>query len=61
MAQTLGVATFTYVPFAFFNLISPLVGAIYGFANLTIERVGPETIEGLDVFQAAGSPAAAKQ
>ncbi|MBA2602995.1 MAG: Na+/H+ antiporter NhaC, partial [Acidobacteria bacterium] len=25
MAQTLGVATFTYAPFAFFNLINPLV------------------------------------
>ncbi len=61
MAQTLGVATFTYAPFAFFNLINPLVAAIYGFANFTIERVGPETIEGLDAFQAAGSPAAAKR
>lgn len=39
MAQTLGVATFTYLPFAFFNLINPLVAAAYGFAGFTIERL----------------------
>ena len=39
MAQTLGVATFVYAPFAFFNLINPLVSAIYGFTGFTIERV----------------------
>ena len=39
MAQTLGVSTLTYAPFAFFNLLNPLVAAIYGFANVTIERL----------------------
>lgn len=39
MAQTLGVATFVYAPFAFFNLINPLVSAIYGFTGFTIERI----------------------
>ena len=29
MAQTLGVSTLTYAPFAFFNLINPLVAALY--------------------------------
>jgi Na+:H+ antiporter, NhaC family len=37
MAQTLGVATLAYVPFAFFNLINPLVAAAYGFTGFTIE------------------------
>ncbi len=36
MAQTLGVATFTYAPFAFFNIINPLVAAFYGFTGLTL-------------------------
>jgi NhaC family Na+:H+ antiporter len=36
MAQTLGVATLTYAPFAFFNLINPLVAAVYGFTGFTI-------------------------
>ncbi len=36
MAQTLGVATFTYAPFAFFNLINPLVALAYGLTGFTI-------------------------
>ena len=36
MAGTLGVATLTYAPFCFFNLINPLVAAIYGWTNISI-------------------------
>jgi len=39
MAQTLGVATFAYAPFAFFNLLNPLVSMAYGFTGFTIERI----------------------
>jgi NhaC family Na+:H+ antiporter len=39
MAQTLGVATFVYAPYAFFNLINPIVAAIYGFTGFTIDRL----------------------
>lgn len=41
MAQTLGVATFAYAPFAFFNLINPLVSMAYGFTGFTIEKTTP--------------------
>ncbi len=41
MATTLGVATFAYAPYAFFNLINPLLSAIYGFTGFTIEKVPP--------------------
>ena len=41
MAQTLGVATFAYAPFAFFNLINPLISATYGFTGFTIEKLKP--------------------
>jgi NhaC family Na+:H+ antiporter len=41
MAQTLGVATFAYAPFAFFNLINPLVSAVYGLTGFTIEKIDP--------------------
>ena len=45
MATTLGVATFAYAPYAFFNLISPVVSAIYGFTGFTIEKIPPsETV-----------------
>ena len=41
MAQTLGVSTLTYAPFAFFNLINPLVAAFYGFARIGIAPLDP--------------------
>jgi len=39
MAATLGVATLAYLPFAFFNLINPLVSIVYGFTGFTIVRI----------------------
>jgi len=47
MSATLGVATMSYVPFAFLNLINPLVSIIYGFTGFTIVRADeePETVE----------------
>ncbi|HEX3159233.1 MAG TPA: Na+/H+ antiporter NhaC family protein, partial [Gemmatimonadaceae bacterium] len=45
MAQTLGVATLAYAPFAFFNLINPLVSAAYGFTGFTIERIAEGELE----------------
>ncbi|MEH6568067.1 MAG: Na+/H+ antiporter NhaC [Halioglobus sp.] len=34
MSATLGVATFSYAPFAFFNYLCPLIAVIYGFYNI---------------------------
>ncbi len=34
MSATLGVATISYAPFAFFNLLCPLVALVYGFWNI---------------------------
>ena len=39
MASFLGVATFAYAPFAFFNLLSPIVSAIYGFTGFSIMTI----------------------
>lgn len=36
MASTLGVATLAYAPYAFLNLLNPLVSAIYGYTGLTM-------------------------
>lgn len=36
MSGTLGVATFAYLPYCFFNLICPVVAAVYGFLNFKI-------------------------
>jgi NhaC family Na+:H+ antiporter len=45
LAQTLGVATFAYAPFCFFNLINPIVSAIYGITGFTIEKLEPGEVE----------------
>jgi NhaC family Na+:H+ antiporter len=36
MAGTLGVATLAYLPFCFFNLVNPLIAALYGIYNVKI-------------------------
>jgi NhaC family Na+:H+ antiporter len=38
MFATLGVFPFAYLPYAFFNLINPLVSALYGWTGWTITR-----------------------
>lgn len=44
MAATLGVATFAYLPYAFLNLINPLVSIIYGYTGFTISRIEKEAV-----------------
>jgi NhaC family Na+:H+ antiporter len=39
MSATLGIATISYAPFAFFNLLCPLIAIIYGFANVALKPV----------------------
>jgi NhaC family Na+:H+ antiporter len=46
MAQTLGVATLTYAPFAFFNILNPFVAALYGFTGIGIEKLEESETEG---------------
>lgn len=36
MSGTLGVATFSYLPYCFFNLLCPVLAVIYGFLNIKI-------------------------
>jgi len=42
MSGTLGVATFAYLPYCFFNLICPIVSVIYGYLSIKIALVEPE-------------------
>jgi len=39
MAGVLGVPTLSYLPYCFFNLLSPLIALIYGFTGFRIERL----------------------
>src|SRR5690554_4938241 len=50
MAATLGVATFDYLPYAFFNLVGPVVALVMAYAGFRILRLPDGT-------QAAPAPA----
>ena len=39
MSATLGVGCFTFLPFAFFNLLCPIISLIYGATGMTIEKI----------------------
>jgi Na+:H+ antiporter, NhaC family len=41
MAGVLGIATFSYLPYCFFNIASPIISLLYGFTGFRIERVPP--------------------
>ncbi len=41
-STVLGVATFTYLPYCFFNMISPFMTILYGYANIKIRRINKE-------------------
>jgi NhaC family Na+:H+ antiporter len=38
MWATLGVHPFAYLPYAYLNLINPVVSVIYGFTGFTMEK-----------------------
>jgi len=40
-SRVLGVATVDYLPFAFFNLISPVMTILYGYLNIKIRKMLP--------------------
>ena len=42
MSSTLGIATLSYVPYAFLNLCNPLVSIFYGFTGITMEKMTEE-------------------
>jgi NhaC family Na+:H+ antiporter len=41
MAGVLGIATVAYLPYCFFNLLSPLISLLYGLTGFRIEHVTP--------------------
>ena len=49
MSTVLGVGAFVYLPYAFFNLLVPLVSMFYGFTGLTLRKVedDPDSLVGV--------------
>jgi Na+:H+ antiporter, NhaC family len=44
MSAVLGVSTWAYLPFCFFNIASPLLSVLYGFTGFKVERTPPQEI-----------------
>ncbi len=42
MSAALGVSTFLYLPYCFFNFITFILGMVYGFVGINVQRVEPE-------------------
>lgn len=42
MSSTLGVAVLSYLPFAFLNILTPLISLLYAFFNITITKIHEE-------------------
>ncbi|MGM0669907.1 MAG: Na+/H+ antiporter NhaC [Gemmatimonadota bacterium] len=49
MSGVLGVSAFTYLPFAFLNLLSPMISIFYGFTGITIQTIDddPDSLAGV--------------
>ncbi len=49
MSGVLGVSCFTYLPFAFLNLFSPMISLFYGFTGITIQKIedDPDSLVGV--------------
>ena len=39
MSATLGVSTFLYAPFAFFNILCPIIAIIYGYSQIALTKL----------------------
>ncbi|KYG72111.1 transporter (NhaC family) [Roseivirga ehrenbergii] len=44
-SSVLGVATGAYIPYAFFNLISPLMTIAFAYLNIKIKKIDPSKVE----------------
>ena len=42
MSGVLGIATIAYLPYCFFNLVTPVLTLLYGFTGFRIEKIPPE-------------------
>lgn len=55
MSGVLGVSSFVYLPFAFLNLLSPMISMFYGFTGITIQKIedDPDSVVGVTAEELA--------
>ena len=61
MSTFLGVPTFSYLPYAFLNLVNPLVSIFYGFTGISMTKLTDEEYEKVLAERKAEKEAAAKE
>jgi NhaC family Na+:H+ antiporter len=54
MFATLGVHPFAYLPYAFLNLINPIISVIYGYTGITMEKI-TDQVKGKGKAKSAGA------
>jgi NhaC family Na+:H+ antiporter len=57
MTAALGVSTFLYFPYCFFNFLNPILGAIFGFTGRGVVRLTPEEAAALPTELRTAPPA----
>jgi NhaC family Na+:H+ antiporter len=45
MTGVLGVPTLKYAPYAFFNILNPLIALVYGFTGFRVERIATREVQ----------------
>lgn len=50
-ASVLGVATFAYLPYCFFNLLSPFMTILVGYLQLKIKKLSPEELQEITLIE----------
>jgi Na+:H+ antiporter, NhaC family len=53
MSAALGVSTFVYFPYCFFNFLNPILGLIYGFVGINVLRLPSQEQPPLDELRQA--------
>ncbi|MGL6104757.1 Na+/H+ antiporter NhaC [Romboutsia sp.] len=49
MSATLGIGCFAFLPFAFFNLLCPLISLFYGATGITMEKISQNDNDDIDL------------
>jgi NhaC family Na+:H+ antiporter len=59
MTGVLGVPTIEYLPYAFFNIVNPVIAVIFGFTGFRVERMAPpgDAVEAETVANSGTTPA----
>ena len=56
ISGVLGVPTASYLPFCFFNLLSPILDVVYGFLGFKVPTATPPDKDERGVGGTSGSP-----